>query len=196
MDEKGFYLSQYVGKTDVRPPERVYIFDTTLRDGEQTPGIAFTIDEKIAIARQLDRLGVDTIEAGFPITSSGEAEAVKRIVAEGLSPRIAALARPTKLDIDEALKTGVDYIHIFIATSDIHLEHKLKITRDEVMRKKGNYRKIAIYLVKRSTGMTNQQIGELFGGLTYSAVAKAYERFSSTLARDRSLRKELKNISI
>jgi len=74
-------------------------------------------------------------------------------------------------------------------------EH-FKITRDEVMRKKGNYRKIAIYLVKRSTGMTNQQIGELFGGLTYSAVAKAYERFSSTLARDRSLRKELKNISI
>ncbi len=132
MSEKGFYLSHYVARTNIKPPERVYIFDTTLRDGEQTPGVTFTIDEKIAIARQLDRLGVDIIEAGFPITSKGEAEAVKKIAAEGLQARVAALARTTKLDIDRALDTGVDYVHIFIATSDIHLEHKLKMTREEV----------------------------------------------------------------
>jgi 2-isopropylmalate synthase len=133
MSEEGFYLSQYATGTGVKTPERVYIFDTTLRDGEQTPGVTFTMDEKIAIARQLDRLGVDVIEAGFPITSGGEAESVKKIAAEGLQARIAALARPTSLDIDRALDTGVDYVHVFIATSDIHLEHKLKMTRKEVM---------------------------------------------------------------
>jgi len=134
VSEKQFYLSHYLTRTEVKPPERVYIFDTTLRDGEQTPGVTFTIDEKISIARQLDKLGVDTIEAGFPITSQGEAEAVKRIMEEGLNARICALARPTKVDIDKALGCGVDYIHVFIATSDIHLEHKLKLSREEVKR--------------------------------------------------------------
>jgi len=128
-----FYLSHYLTRAEIKPPERVLIFDTTLRDGEQTPGVTFTIDDKIAIARQLDVLGVDVIEAGFPITSPGEAEAVKRITAEGLETRVCALARPTKLDIDRALGCGVDYVHVFIATSDIHLEHKLKMTREEVM---------------------------------------------------------------
>ncbi|MFQ6053811.1 MAG: 2-isopropylmalate synthase, partial [Candidatus Bathyarchaeia archaeon] len=134
MSEREFYLSQYLAKTEFKPPERVYIFDTTLRDGEQTPGVTFAIDEKIAIARQLDKLGVDVIEAGFPITSEGEMEAVRRIAAEGLEARVCALARPTKLDIDRALSCGVDYIHIFIATSDIHLEHKLRMSREEVKR--------------------------------------------------------------
>ncbi len=129
-----FYLSHYLAKTEVKPPERVLIFDTTLRDGEQMPGVTFTIDEKIAIARQLDELGVDVIEAGFPITSEGEVEAVKRIAAEGLEARVCALARPTRLDIDKALGCDVDYIHIFIATSDMHLKHKLKMTREEVKR--------------------------------------------------------------
>lgn len=132
MSEKGFYMSHYIARTEVKPPERVYIFDTTLRDGEQTPGVTFTTDEKISISGQLDRLGVDIIEAGFPITSTGEAEAVKKIAAEDFNARVAALARPIDLDIDAALDTGVDYIHIFIATSDIHLEHKLKMTRGEV----------------------------------------------------------------
>ena len=132
MVEKGFYLSHYRTGIDIKSPDRVYIFDTTLRDGEQTPGVTFTVDEKITIARQLDKLGVDIIEAGFPITSQGEAESVKRIAAEGLRARVAALARPIKLDIDKAIDSGVDYVHIFIATSDIHLEHKLKMTREQV----------------------------------------------------------------
>jgi len=132
LKEEQFYLSRYLAGTEVKPPERVYVFDTTLRDGEQTPGVTFTIEEKISIARQLDRLGVDIIEAGFPITSKGETESVKRIAAEGLEARICALARPTKEDIDKALGCGVDYVHIFIATSDIHLEHKLRMSREEV----------------------------------------------------------------
>ncbi|MCS7112337.1 MAG: 2-isopropylmalate synthase, partial [Candidatus Bathyarchaeota archaeon] len=79
---------------------RITIFDTTLRDGEQTPGVALTPDDKLVIARQLDRLGVDIIEAGFPITSKGEVEAIRRIASEGLSAKICALARCTKPDID------------------------------------------------------------------------------------------------
>ncbi|MFQ6053929.1 MAG: 2-isopropylmalate synthase [Candidatus Bathyarchaeia archaeon] len=134
MTEKPFHLSRYLARTEIEPPERVYIFDTTLRDGEQTPGVTFTIDDKITIARQLDRLGVDVIEAGFPITSEGEAEAVRRIAAEGLEARVCALARATRLDIDRALGCDVDYVHVFIATSDIHLEHKLKISREEAKR--------------------------------------------------------------
>ena len=133
MSKKEFYLGDYIARTDVKPPEQVYIFDTTLRDGEQTPGVTFTIDEKIAIARQLDTLGVDIIEAGFPITSMAEAEAVKKIVAEGLKARIAALARPLQDDVDRALNCEVDYIHIFISTSDIHLEHALKMNREKVL---------------------------------------------------------------
>jgi isopropylmalate/citramalate/homocitrate synthase-like protein len=113
-------------------PKRVYIFDTTLRDGDQTPSVSFTVEEKLIIARQLDRLGVDIIEAGFPITSRGEEEAVSRIAKEGLKARICALARPVRGDIDRALDCGVDYIRIFIATSDLHMRHKLMMTREEV----------------------------------------------------------------
>ena len=112
---------------------RILIFDTTLRDGEQTPGVALTPDDKLVIARQLDRLGVDIIEAGFPITSKGEAEAIRRIVSEGLSAKICALARCTKADIDSVIDCGVDYIHLFIATSDLHLKYKLKLTREEAL---------------------------------------------------------------
>lgn len=110
---------------------RVYVFDTTLRDGEQTPGVSLTVDEKLQIARQLDRLGVDVIEAGFPITSEGEFQAVKRIAGEGLNAKVCALARAVKTDIDRALDTDVDRIHVFIATSDIHLKHKLEMTREQ-----------------------------------------------------------------
>jgi 2-isopropylmalate synthase len=132
MNETKFYLSEYLSKIKSDLPRHVDVFDTTLRDGEQTPGVTFTIEEKISIARQLDKLGVDIIEAGFPITSKGEAEAVRRIGSLELDAQICALARPTNEDIDMALSCGVDYLHIFIATSDIHLEHKLKMTRDEV----------------------------------------------------------------
>src|SRR5437899_3179757 len=110
--------------------EKVFIFDTTLRDGEQSPGCSMNLDEKLEMARQLDRLGVDIMEAGFPIASHGDFEAVKAVAAEVRRPVIAALARANELDIDrawEALK-GADRarIHTFIATSDIHLKYKLR----------------------------------------------------------------------
>ncbi len=114
---------------------RVYIFDTTLRDGEQTPGVSLSPDEKMEIAKQLDKLGVDTIEAGFPITSKGEVEAVRMIANAGLKAEVCGLARCEKSDIDTALSCNVPLVHLFIATSDIHLKHKLKISREEALEK-------------------------------------------------------------
>ncbi|MEM2087682.1 MAG: 2-isopropylmalate synthase [Thermoproteota archaeon] len=121
--------------TESRIPDKVVLFDTTLRDGEQTPGVALTALDKLKIARQLDMLGVPVIEAGFPITSSGEEEAVKIIVKEGLNAEIAALARSSKQDIEKAASTGVQRIHLFIATSDIHLKKKLQISREEAVKR-------------------------------------------------------------
>ena len=113
----------------------VRIFDTTLRDGEQTLGVSLSPDQKLAIAKKLDDLGVDAIEAGFPVISEGELKAVKMITSEGLSCEIAGLTRTIKKDIDAAVDAGLNYIHTFIATSDIHLEHKLKMTRDQALEK-------------------------------------------------------------
>lgn len=113
-------------------PERVKVFDTTLRDGEQTPGVSLTPGEKISIAKQLDKLGVDVIEAGFPITSKGEKEAVKRIVGEGLNVTVCGLSRVKKEDIDACLDCGVDMVHTFVMTSEIQMKHALKKSRDEV----------------------------------------------------------------
>ena len=113
----------------------IRIFDTTLRDGEQTPGVTLTPEEKLEIAKQLDKLGVDTIEAGFPIASKGEAEAVRLIARAGLNAEICGLARMEKTDIDAALDAGVSCIHLFIATSDIHLTYKLKISRQQALEK-------------------------------------------------------------
>ena len=114
---------------------RIRIFDTTLRDGEQTPGVALTPEEKVVIARQLDRLGVDAIEAGMPITSKGELASVKLIAREGLQAEIYGLARMLEKDVDAVLASDVRYVHLFIATSDIHLKHKLKMTRDEAVQR-------------------------------------------------------------
>jgi len=108
---------------------KIRILDTTLRDGEQTPGAALNPEKKLIIARQLDRLGVDAIEAGTPITSKGELEGVKLIVDEGLKAEIYGLARVIKGDVDALAETGVKYAHLFIATSDLHLRHKLHMTR-------------------------------------------------------------------
>lgn len=117
--------------------ERVFIFDTTLRDGEQSPGVALNVQEKLEIAFQLTRLGVDVIEAGFPITSPGDFEAVAAIARQVRGPTIAALARVAKEDIDrawEALREAEKpRIHVVIATSDIHLKYKLRMTRKEVL---------------------------------------------------------------
>jgi 2-isopropylmalate synthase len=113
----------------------VRIFDTTLRDGEQTLGVSLSPEQKLAIAKKLDELGVDAIEAGFPVISEGELKAVKMITSEGLSCEIAGLTRTIKKDIDAAVDAGLNYVHTFIATSDIHLEHKLQMTRDQALEK-------------------------------------------------------------
>lgn len=117
--------------------DKIVIFDTTLRDGEQAPGIALNPDQKVAIAHQLARLGVDVIEAGFPVSSPGDFDAVKRISREVTGPVITALARTEAADIDrawEAIKyADMPRIHVFIATSPIHMEHKLRMSEEEVM---------------------------------------------------------------
>ncbi|MEG3225243.1 MAG: 2-isopropylmalate synthase [Methanobacteriales archaeon Met13] len=110
----------------------VRIFDTTLRDGEQTPGVSLTPDEKLRIALKLDELGVDVIEAGSAITSPGEREGIKKVVSEGLSKEICSFTRALQVDIDAALDCDVDSIHLVVPTSDLHLEHKLSKTREEV----------------------------------------------------------------
>jgi 2-isopropylmalate synthase len=114
---------------------RITIFDTTLRDGEQSPGCSMNHQEKLRLAHQLDRLGVDVIEAGFPIASDGDFEAVRTIAIDIRRPIIAALARACRPDIErawEALKDAArPRIHIVLATSDIHLQYKLRITRDQ-----------------------------------------------------------------
>jgi 2-isopropylmalate synthase len=116
---------------------RIRIFDTTLRDGEQSPGASMNIEEKIEVARQLARLKVDVIEAGFPISSPGDFEAVKAVAQTVKGPGVAGLCRASKGDIDRAWE-ALQYakkpvIHTFIATSDIHLEKKLKKSREEVL---------------------------------------------------------------
>ena len=117
--------------------ERVTIFDTTLRDGEQSPGCSMTWNEKVRMARQLDRLGVDVIEAGFPIASEGDFHAVQAVASEIRRPLIAALARCCPDDIERAWRAlagaARPRIHAFLATSDIHLQHKLKISRRECL---------------------------------------------------------------
>ena len=119
--------------------EKLYIFDTTLRDGEQTPGVNLTVEEKVQIAKQLERLGVDVIEAGFAVSSPADFEAVKRIANEVKESTVCSLARAVELDIKtawEALKEGHKVrIHTFIATSDIHLKYKLKMSREEALRR-------------------------------------------------------------
>ena len=114
---------------------KVRIFDTTLRDGEQTPGVSLSPEKKLNIAKKLDELGIDAIETGFPVISDGEREAVKMITGENLKAELCGLARTNKKDIDAAIDCGLNYIHTFIATSDIHLEYKLKMTRDEALSK-------------------------------------------------------------
>jgi 2-isopropylmalate synthase len=116
-------------------PARITIFDTTLRDGEQSPGCTMNQQEKLRLAHQLDRLGVDVIEAGFPIASDGDFESVKAIAIAVRRPIIAGLARACQPDIErawEALKDAAQpRIHVVLATSDIHLKYKLRITRDQ-----------------------------------------------------------------
>ncbi len=116
---------------------RITVFDTTLRDGEQSPGCSMNVHEKLRMAHQLDRLGVDVIEAGFPIASDGDFEAVQAIAAAVRRPIICGLARACPADIErawQALKAAArPRIHVFLATSDIHLKYKLRISREQCL---------------------------------------------------------------
>jgi len=132
--------------------QSIKIFDTTLRDGEQSPGASMNIEEKLRIAHQLQKLNVDVIEAGFPIASDGDFEAVKKVAQTIKGPQIAGLSRANDMDIDrawEALKYAKENgrIHTFIATSDIHMKYKLKMSEQQVI-------DAAVKAVKRAAGYT------------------------------------------
>src|SRR4029434_3129001 len=122
---------------DPMPQTRVSIFDTTLRDGEQSPGCSMNLTEKVRMAQKLQDLGVDIIEAGFPIASEGDFAAVRGVAAQCREVKVAARCRTAEQDVAraaEALKDAAHpRIHTFCATSDIHLEHKLRKSRSEVL---------------------------------------------------------------
>jgi 2-isopropylmalate synthase len=151
-DDGPFALAEKVarigpGGMDVSGRERIRIFDTTLRDGEQAPGYSMRKDEKLRMARQLDRLGVDVIEAGFPVASEGDFLAVQAVAAAIRRPIIAALARCCREDIERAGQAvqiaAHPRIHTFLATSDIHLQHKLKISRQQCLEQARDAVKVA-----------------------------------------------------
>jgi 2-isopropylmalate synthase len=116
-----------------RIEDYIRIFDTTLRDGEQTPGVSLTTEEKLEIARQLDKVGVDTIEVGTPISSEGEKRAAKEISRIGLSAEVCALARTKRKDIDIAIDCNVDSVHTFISTSEVQMKYAVNMTPDQVL---------------------------------------------------------------
>ena len=122
---------------DKSTPEKIRIFDTTLRDGEQSPGCSMNLSEKLSLARQLEKLGVDIIEAGFPIASEGDLQSVKAISQVVREPVICALSRTSVGDVEHALEAlgpaARPRVHVFIATSDIHMEYKLRMTREQVL---------------------------------------------------------------
>ena len=120
-------------KENMNLADKIYIFDTTLRDGEQTPGVALTVDEKIQIAQKLNNLGVDKIEVGFPASSQGEIESAKKIAAKGLDSTLVGLARSLQKDIDAVIDADLGYVHTFIGTSQLHRDYKLKMTKNEII---------------------------------------------------------------
>ncbi len=115
------------------PISNVRIFDTTLRDGEQSPGVSLTIEDKIEIANQLSLLGVDAIEAGFPSSSEGEKKVIKDIVKAGLKSEICGLSRANKNDIDAAIECEVDTVHVFIPTSSVQMKYAVNMTPEQVL---------------------------------------------------------------
>jgi len=128
-----YYVSPFNKEAKLKFPKKIIIYDTTLRDGEQTPDVCLNPEEKLEIAKKLDELKIHQIEAGFPIVSNHERRAVKSIANEGLNAEIISLARTKKEDIDAALSCDVDGVISFMATSDLHLEHKLKLSRQEAL---------------------------------------------------------------
>jgi 2-isopropylmalate synthase len=146
-----FYFRGKGGNMDSQG-DRIFIFDTTLRDGEQSPGFSMNLDEKLQFARQLEKLGVDIIEAGFPVASDGDFQAVQQIAKEIREPQIAALARANLIDIDRAWEAVSDAahprIHTFISSSDIHLKYQLNKSREQVLKE-------ACAAVKHAAAYTN-----------------------------------------
>ena len=132
--DESVHTSQY-NRLALGDVSEVCIFDTTLRDGEQAPGIALSIDDKVRLAQALNELGVDTMEVGFAASGDNEKETVRRIIKLGTGSKVCSLARCTHKDIDAVIDAGADYVHTFLATSDIHLKYKLKMTREEVKAK-------------------------------------------------------------
>jgi|TARA_B100001964_G_scaffold245768_1_gene335771 homocitrate synthase NifV len=132
------FISHYNFKEEIKekfPNNDINLNDTTLRDGEQTPGVVFSNEEKLHIAKCLDEIGVQQIEAGTPAMSPGETNAVKDISKESLDSSIMGWSRPVKNDVDAVIKTGCDAIAISIATSELHLKYKLKMSKEEVIKK-------------------------------------------------------------
>jgi len=127
-----FALSSYNPRLELGD---IYVYDSTLRDGEQMPGVAFSLEQKVAIARKLDAIRVPQIEAGFPAVSEGEKRSIRAISKLGLDAEILALSRVIKGDIDAAVDAGVDMVLLFIATSDIHLRYKFNKPREYVLEK-------------------------------------------------------------
>ncbi len=132
---EGVFVSDFISPIRERSKfaARVSVFDTTLRDGEQTPGVCFTLEEKLEIAKKLDELGVDFIEGGFPVNSEEETETIRKIKGLGLNAKICGLARCVTADVDACLKADVGRAHIFIATSDIHLKYKLRMAEEKAL---------------------------------------------------------------
>jgi len=126
------YVGEYNRESLDLKGKRIYLYDCTLRDGEQTPGVSFTQNEKLEIAKALDKLGIDVIEAGFPINSNPEFETVKKIKELGLKTKISGLARVIVEDIDACIKADVDIVHTFVSTSDLHLKYQMGKSEDEV----------------------------------------------------------------
>jgi methanogen homocitrate synthase len=118
---------------ELKLPENIKVYDTTLRDGEQMPGVSFNCDQKLAIAKKLDEVGVHQIEAGFPVVSPEERKIIKKIAKEGLDADILALTRLRREEVDMAAECDVDMVLVFIASSDIHMKYKLKFTCEELL---------------------------------------------------------------
>jgi methanogen homocitrate synthase len=125
--------SPYNSVSDLHLPEKITVYDSTLRDGEQMPGVRFTLEEKAEIARMLDEIRVPQIEAGFAAVSDEERRAIKAVVGLGLDAEILSLARTLPSDLDAAIDSDVDMVLLFVATSDLHLRYKLKISREDVI---------------------------------------------------------------
>ncbi|MEM0216241.1 MAG: 2-isopropylmalate synthase [Candidatus Bathyarchaeia archaeon] len=121
-----------------RFPKEIKFLDTTLRDGEQTPGVSLTPENKLRIAKQLDELGVDVIEAGFASVSKGEMEAIKSIAREGLKAEICSCSRGVKTDIDAVIESEADSIHLVVPASDLHITYKLRKTREDILKVVGD----------------------------------------------------------